>query len=154
MNLIHNKNKKLYTFLALLAIFAFSTFITNFTNYPSKVNDLNTGNFLEEPKKTDIPYDNTYEGMGNPWNITHWANRTDYDLSANFGNNSYDLVDIPLDSDWMGYNLKSSVDNLYDSRNWNNGTFHFGANNTYATGADDSLYIANESGSENASDNS
>ncbi len=139
MNLIRNRNKKLYTFLALLTIFAVNAYITNIEYYPSNLTD-----FSVEPKKSDISYDNTHEGIGSPWNITHWANRTDYELSANFGNNSYDLVDIPLDSDWTGYNLKSSINNLYDSRNWNNGTFHFGDNNTYAPGADDSLYIANK----------
>jgi hypothetical protein len=143
MNFIHNKNKKLYAFLALLSIFAVNAFITSIEFNPSNLNGIIDKTSSLEPKKNDLSYDNTYEGIGNPWNITHWANRTDYGLSANFGNNSFDLVDIPLDNDWTGYKLESSINKLYDSRNWNNGTYHFGDNNTYATGANDSAYIAN-----------
>ncbi|MFX0076471.1 MAG: hypothetical protein ACFE96_13600 [Candidatus Hermodarchaeota archaeon] len=143
MNFLLKRNKKLLTFLALLTIFTVNAFISNLENYSSDSNDINTKHFVVEPRKTGIPYDNTYEAIGTPWNITHWANRTDYDLIANFGNNSNDMVDIPLDSDWTGHNLEASIYNLYDSRNWNNGTFHFGSNNTYATGANDSLFIAN-----------
>ena len=143
MNFIQRKNKKLYVFLALLSILAVNAFMTNLLYYPNNSNDISIEETLLDPKKNDISADNNYNGVGAPWNITHWANRTDYDLSANFGNNSYDQVSIPLDDDWTGYNLKSSINNLYDSRNWNNGTFHFGDNNTYAIGANDSAYIAN-----------
>ncbi len=143
MNIIRTKNKKLYALLALLSIIAISAFVTNLQSNPGNLNGIDIEEPSVEPKGNDISVDNTYDGIAAPWNITHWANRTDYDLSANFGNNSYDLVDIPLDSDWMGQKLESSINNLYDTRNWNNGTFHFGDNNTYATGANDSLYIAN-----------
>ena len=143
MNFIRYENKKIYAFLALLSIFAVNALITNSFYTPSNLNDEYIEAFSHDPQKNDISSVNTYDGIGDPWNITHWANRTDYYLEANFDNNSYDLVSIPLDSDWEGYNLNSSIDNLYDSRNWNNGTFHFGDNNTYATGANDSLYIAN-----------
>ena len=143
MNFIRSKNKKIYTFLALLSIFAVNAFITNIFYAPNNLHDSNAEDLLLVPNKNDLYVDNTFDGIGDPWNITHWANRTDYDLPANFGNNSYDMVDIPLESDWIGYTLNASVNNLYDSRNWNNGTFQFGDNNTYATGANDSLYIAN-----------
>ena len=117
MNIIQRKNKKLYVFLALLSILAVNAFMTNLLYYPNNSNDITSEDSLLDPKKNDISADNNYNGIGAPWNITHWANRTDYDLSANFGNNSYDLVSIPLDDDWTGYNLKSSINNLYDSRN-------------------------------------
>jgi len=143
MNFKQRKNKKLYVFLALLSIFAVNAFVTNLHYFPDNSNNITSEDFLLDPKNNDISAANTYNGIGAPWNITHWANRTDYDLSANFGNNSYDQVSIPLDDDWLGYNLKSSISNIYDTRNWNNGTFHFGDNNTYATGANDSAYIAN-----------
>jgi hypothetical protein len=143
MNIIRSKNKKFYVFLALLSLFAVNTLVTNFHYFPSNSSYGKIEKYSQDPKSNDLSSVNTYEGIGNPWNITHWANRTDYDLPANFGNNSYDLVNIPLDSDWTGYKLESSIDSLYDSRNWNNGTYHFGDNNTYATGANDSAYIAN-----------
>ncbi len=140
---IRSKNIKLLGFLALLSIFAFNAFMTNFYYSPSILNFDDIEDHSPDLKNNDLSSVNINEGIGSPWNITHWANRTDYDLTANFENNSYDLVSIPLDSDWTGKNLKSSINNLYDTRNWNNGTFHFGDNNTYATGANDSLYIAN-----------
>ena len=137
------KDKKSFFFMVFLGIFLVASTITLSMFTPSYINDNVIHEQYFDPKINDISLDNTYSGLGTPWNITHLANRTDYDLSANFGNNSFDQVDMPLDNDWVGTNLESSIYNLYDSRNWNNGSYHFGDNNTYATGANDSSYIAN-----------
>ncbi len=80
----------------------------------------------ELPKPQDLTSDNSYEGVGAAWNVTHWANRTDSDVSINFDNNTYDTHSIPIGAEWEGYNLSATIDNLYDTRNWVNGTFHQG----------------------------
>ncbi|MFX0141571.1 MAG: hypothetical protein ACFFDN_48485, partial [Candidatus Hodarchaeota archaeon] len=84
-----------------------------------------------------------YSGIGAPWNVTHWANRTDYNLEVGFENSSYDIVDIPLGSGWEGYKLDAKIKNLYDERNWCNGTFNYGTNDTVTTPDDDTEWIEN-----------
>ena len=143
MRYSRKRDKKLIFCIVFLGMFLVTSTISLFIFRPTSINNQSIYEKSTEVKNNDVSLDNTYSGLGTPWNITHWANRTDYNLQANFGNNSYDQVDMPLDNDWEGYNLESSIYNLYDSRNWNNGTYHFGNNNTYATGANDSLYIAN-----------
>jgi len=143
MTLVTNRKKKLYALLTLLSIFVVSTAIINVNYIPNNLNGKIIENIIDIPKNNDLTSDNKYDGIGDAWNITHWANRTDYDLPASFEENSYDMVEMPLGTDWVGYKLNTSISSLFDSRNWNNGTFHFGDNNTYATGANDSLYIAN-----------
>ncbi len=143
MNLATNRKKRLYALLTLLSIFVVNAAIINFTYIPNNLNEKIIKKVIDVPKNNDLTSDNKYNGIGDAWNITHWANRTDYDLPASFEENSYDMVEMPLGTDWVGYKLNASINNLYDSRNWNNGTFNFGDNNTYATGEDDSLYITN-----------
>ena len=137
------ERKKLFFFIIFLGILIVTSTFTQSKITSTNINDHNIYEKLTDLESNDISLGNINSGLGTPWNITHWANRTDYNLQANFGNNSYDQVDMPLDNDWVGYSLESSIYDLYDSRNWNNGSFHFGDNNTYATGANDSLYIAN-----------
>ena len=99
-------------------------------NQNFKVSNLyeeNKINYLSENLRIqDLTSDNTYSGIGAPWNVTHWANRTDYDLDVSFTNNSYDLVDIPLGNGWNGFKLNTTIKDLYDTRNWINGTFEYG----------------------------
>ena len=96
-------------------------------------------------KSQSLSADNTYSGIGESWNITHWANRTNYDLSTTFNEESYSLVDIPLYSGWIGYKLSANIENLYDTRNWNNGTFNFGNDDTtYDPGENDTDDIVND----------
>ena len=137
------ERKKLFFFIIFLGILIVTSTFTQSKITSTNINDHNIYEKLTDLESNDISLDNINSGLGTPWNITHWANRTDYNLQANFGNNSFDQVDMPLDNDWVGTNLESSIYNLYDSRNWNNGSYHFGDNNTYATGANDSLFIAN-----------
>jgi len=143
MSYRRERDKKIFFFILFFGMLIVTSTITNSILTPTSINDNNIYEKSTDTKSNDISLDNTYSGLGSPWNITHWANRTDYDLPANFGNNSYDMVDIPLESEWKGFTLNASINNLYDSRNWNNGSYHFGNNNIYATGANDSLYIAN-----------
>ncbi|MFW9900560.1 MAG: hypothetical protein ACFFDY_04660, partial [Candidatus Thorarchaeota archaeon] len=95
-------------------------------------------------KASALSSNNIFSGVGEPWNATHYANRTDYNLPLNFGNGTYDIAEIPLGIDWIGYQLDASIDNLYDIRNWNNGTFDFGDDDgTYAAAEDDTSDIIN-----------
>jgi hypothetical protein len=92
----------------------------------------------------DLSFDNTYSGIGSPWNLTHWANRTDYELSVGFSEAGYDMTDIPLGSGWNGYKLSAEINDLVDDRNWNNGTFNYGADNGSASaGENDTIWISN-----------
>ncbi|MFX1556683.1 MAG: hypothetical protein ACFFC9_05475 [Promethearchaeota archaeon] len=101
---------------------------------------------IENLKTQDLAFDNTFTGKGSAWNITHYANRTKTNLEVSFNNNSYDASQqVELENGWMGYQLNSTVNNLYITRNLVNGTFHAG---TYTGGSppplyDDSSYVAN-----------
>jgi len=144
LNLATIRKKNLCILLSLLGIFVINLAIVNSNYISDNLSRKTIENDIDIPKNNDLTFDNKYDGIGDAWNITHWANRTDYNLPVNFGNNSYDIVNMPLSNEWTGYNLKASINSLYDSRNWNNGTFHYGNNNTYATGANDSAYISNK----------
>ena len=97
----------------------------------------------KEIKNQDLSSDNTYSGIGTPWNVTHWANRTDYNLPVSFTNGSYDIAEIPLGSGWEGYKLNATIEDLYDTRNWCNGSFNYGTDDAVATPDDDTAWIAN-----------
>jgi hypothetical protein len=103
-----------------------------------QTNDLLDKNLMSQ----DLAFDNnnvSYSGIGDAWNITHYANRTDKDLLVSFTNNSYDDTEgVALYTDWEGYNLKASIYDLYDTKNWNNGTFNFGNDNGYNVNENDS----------------
>ncbi|MHA1251294.1 MAG: hypothetical protein ACTSRP_14995 [Candidatus Helarchaeota archaeon] len=113
-------------------------------NINSKTNPFNKKN-NSILKSNNLDANNNYEGIGSAWNVTHWANRTDKELEVSFSNNSNDIVSIPLGEGWEGYKLYGSVYNLYDERNWNNGTFTYGNDdNSYGFNENDSLDIANK----------
>ena len=98
---------------------------------------------IKDLKSQDLAPDNIYSGVGAPWNVTHWANRTDYDLDVSFMNDSYDIVDIPLGNGWSGYKLNATIKDLYDTRNWNNGSFNYGDDNNYLLAGNDTSFISN-----------
>ena len=144
MRINTSKKSKIVILLTLLVIIAVNSFLSDFTYTSSNLLEENMVESIDSPKNNDLSSNNVFTGTGEAWNVTHWANRTDYDLPATFGNNSYDLLEVPLGIDWIGYNLKADINNLYDSRNWNNGTFNFGNDDgTYAAGEDDTVDISN-----------
>ncbi|MFX0001531.1 MAG: hypothetical protein ACFE88_15585 [Candidatus Hermodarchaeota archaeon] len=113
----------------------------NINNYNEDyINDVQ----LENLRSQDLSYDNKYSGIGDPLNVTHWANRTDYNLAVSFTNNSYDIADIPLGSGWNGYKLRADIDQLLDTRNWCNGSFNYGDDNNYQDIGNDTSYISNK----------
>jgi len=101
----------------------------------SLINDENFNIQNTDNKRTDdllhinqISSDNILSGVGKPWNITHWANRTDKNIDASFSNGTYDdSPSIPIGEGWIGYKMDAKIKNLRDLRNWNNGTFNFGS---------------------------
>jgi len=144
LNLTTNKKKNLYILLTLLSIFMVNAAIINVNYTPNDLNRNVIDEVSKEPKNNDLTSNNIYNGIGEAWNVTHWANRTDYNIPANFGNNSYDILEMPLGIDWIGYDLKADINDLYDSRNWNNGTFNFGNDDgSYLAGEDDTPEISN-----------
>ena len=118
----------------------FNSLFINDNTY-SQRRDINFENSLNTQ---DLSFDNTYSGIGSPWNLTHWANRTDYELSVGFSEAGYDMADIPLGSGWNGYKLSAEINELTDDRNWNNGTFNYGADDGSASaGENDTIWISN-----------
>ncbi|MHA1147894.1 MAG: hypothetical protein ACTSR8_06580 [Promethearchaeota archaeon] len=88
--------------------------------------------------------DNSFEGLGSPWNVTHWANRTDTDIALSFNEGSTDTAEMPLGGTWEGYQLDAEVSNLYDNRNWCNGTMSYGNDDgDYTSTDDDTAWIDN-----------
>lgn len=115
-------------------------------NYSSDTNnlkeDIQAPNDERLPEKTvnnnGLSPDNEWTGIGSPWNITHFANHTQHD-SLTFSNSSYGLTNIQLGYGWEGYQLNASISDLTDTRQWINGTFHFGNDDgDYSSGQDDS----------------
>ena len=103
--------------------------------------DFNLENMLNGQ---DLSFDNIHSGIGAPWNLTHLANRTDYDLLVSFTEGDYGMVDIPLGSGWKGYKMSAEIEGLVDERNWNNATFNYGADNgTANAGENDTTWIHN-----------
>ena len=93
---------------------------------------------LNHPLRTSASDPPDYSGIADPWNVTHWANRTDKGISVSFSNNSYDSSSsIPLASGWNGYKLNATISDLYDTRNWVNGTFHEGSDDGDSSSSDD-----------------
>ncbi|TXT60414.1 MAG: hypothetical protein BAJALOKI2v1_110074, partial [Promethearchaeota archaeon] len=121
--------------LVFLSILLIGLFIVSSINYPNNhaVKSLNEQEKNQDEvfdqkllETNDLSPDNSLSRIGSAWNTTHWANRTDENLAVQFENNSFDQVYIPLYSGWEGYKLEANISNLYDTRNWNNGSFHFG----------------------------
>ncbi|MFX1302871.1 MAG: hypothetical protein ACFE9X_05900 [Promethearchaeota archaeon] len=100
--------------------------------------------FSEDLKTQALTTDNIFSGNGAPWNVTHYANRTKTNLAVSFYNNSYDNTNAKVELyGWNGYQLNSTVKDLYDTRNWINGTFHAGTDNGPGANDNDSLDVAN-----------
>ncbi|MFX1588863.1 MAG: hypothetical protein ACFFC1_11955, partial [Promethearchaeota archaeon] len=91
----------------------------------------------------DLASDNSFRDTGAPWNVTHYANYTKSNLDVSFYNNSYDDTNAKVELyEWNGYQLNSTITNLYDTRNWINGTFHCGSYGGSPPGSNDSAYVA------------
>ncbi|MFO8019226.1 MAG: hypothetical protein R6U96_11360, partial [Promethearchaeia archaeon] len=137
------QSKKIIKHLVLVILFSSFLWASNFqynnNNYDTQnlVNNHLENENTSNLKSQDISDSNQYNGIGEPWNVTHYANRTDSNLNIQFGNGTYDLAQIPLGSGWQGYKLESNIYDLYDTRNWNNGTFDFGSMDAYNSGDDD-----------------
>ena len=141
--------KKILILISLMIIFSLSFITPNiYTNENGYFDNPNDDIIKElenkDLKSQDLTSDNFYNGIGTAWNLTHWANRTDNNLDVSFENNSYDIKNIPLDIDWIGYKLNATIKDLYDKRNWVNGTFHAGPDdNNDNCPEDDSNYLQN-----------
>jgi hypothetical protein len=136
-NINRRKVQRILILFTLLGLFTFLSIGGNFGKSSPKSNLTSNPN-NENLETQDLDSSNTFTGTGEPWNVTHWANRTDYNLAGSFSNGTTDTLEIPLGLNWEGYQLDSSIYNLYDTRNWNNGTFNFGNDDgTYAAGEDD-----------------
>ncbi len=144
------KNNKILILVSLIIIFFLSFVIpsVNINNnaYSDDIDDkIERDTQHNDLRSQSLTIDNDYTGVGAAWNLTHYANRTDTDLEASFGNGSYDLVEVPLFSNWQGYKLNATIKDLHDTRNWNNGTFNFGNDDeTYAAGENDTNDIYNQ----------
>ncbi|MFX1301959.1 MAG: hypothetical protein ACFE9X_01245 [Promethearchaeota archaeon] len=143
------KNKRVLFVLVILIFLSSNIFLINLNkNQNLDISNQNSNTNIDFQNKDlkiqDLASDNTYTGIGAPWNVTHWANRTDSDLTVSFTNDSYDIVEMPLGSGWEGYKLNSYIRDLYETRNWNNGSFSFGDDDTtYTAGEDDTDDVIN-----------
>ncbi len=141
----HNRLAVICLLTVILSVLSFLNISSNSVNFSdsaySQGSDINSENSLNAQ---DLSFDNTFSGIGSAWNLTHWANRTDFDLSVSFDEAGYDMAAIPLGSGWKGYKLSAEINELKDSRNWNNGTFNYGADDGSATaGENDTIWISN-----------
>ncbi|MFX1441770.1 MAG: hypothetical protein ACFFHV_00010 [Promethearchaeota archaeon] len=136
------KKKWLIVLFSILFVFMLNSLLLNkyfSQNYIIKDNSNNSNDIFEE-NNLDIQKlssDNVFSDYGAPWNLTHYANKTSYNLPVEFTNNSYDTsqgVEMPENwQDWEAYKMSANISNLYDTRNWCNGTFNFGNDNDYQT---------------------
>ena len=129
--------------MLVLSVINSSNFILNSldSNNISQNRDehFDLGNSL---KVQDLSSENTLNGISSPWNLTHWANRTDFDLAVSFAEGASDTSEIPLGSGWKGYKLTADIEDLTDERNWNNGTFSYGVDDgSAAAGENDTTWI-------------
>ena len=138
--------EKIVILSVLLISFLLAPFLNNFNIY----NNLNEDNQKNEElqikdiKTQDLTFDNSYEDTGAPWKVSHWANRTDYNLPVSFGNETSDSKYIDLGLGWEGYQLNGTVKDLSDERNWVNGTFQCGPDdNSFGTNENDSNDVLN-----------
>jgi hypothetical protein len=147
MRLKRNSRKQIILLCSLLLGFIFSIITasnlthTNSRNFFILDQDINEEHLINSQ---DLSADNTYEGIGAPWNITHWANRTDAQLYTTFDEGETGIVQFPLFSEWEAYKIDAQIENLYDTRNWNNGTFQYGNDdNSYGCPENDTSDISN-----------
>ncbi len=151
-----NIRKKRILFAGLLLFFLLANvFLSNLIfNDNSYINDNDNDNENDyirndfqdnDLKKQDLSSDSSYSGIGAPWNVSHWANRTDNNLPVEFTSSSYDdSQSIPLKQGWEGYQLNATIKELYETRNWVNGTFNAGNDDGDSScPEDDSDYLQN-----------
>lgn len=138
------KVKVLIALIVMLDILLINPLLINFLS-PSQGGDQAISEFNSDttPKIEGLSPDNAFSGIGQAWNITHWANRTDDDLSVSFEEGNTGETGIPLYTNWEATSLESRIYNLYDTRNWNNGSFHFGDSDSIIPNENDSLDIVN-----------
>ncbi len=150
--------KKIHTRLITFSLILLGLILVSSINHPNNyVNnsiyqeDSNQNNTInkESLATSDLNTDNSFEGVGSEWDTTHWANRTDKELDVQFENNSYDQVYTPLFSGWEGYKLEANISDLYDTRNWNNGSFHFGSDDDTNSTSDDDNDITGDNAFQN-----
>ncbi|MFX0020686.1 MAG: hypothetical protein ACFE9S_00050 [Candidatus Hermodarchaeota archaeon] len=147
MNSNKINKKKIYVlsvfFISLLMIPFFSNLNIN-PNFHQNDNNKEESFFAENLATSELSAGNLFTGTGAPWNVTHYANYTKSNLAVSFNNNSYDDTHAKVELyGWNGYQLNSMVTNLYDTRNWINGTFHAGSFGGSPFGDDDSAYLTN-----------
>ncbi len=131
--------------IIVLSVTTTSSFILNSLDSNSiKVNRDDYLNLDNSLQVQDLSSENVLGGISSPWNLTHWANRTDFDLAISFAEGASDTSEIPLGSGWKGYKLTADINDLTDERNWNNGTFSYGVDDGSATaGENDTIWIQN-----------
>ncbi len=140
MGLNNTKKKSIIILFSILFVLTLNSLLLNL-NLEQNSDDYNTSNsddFVFKDAKLEsqgLSSDNVNTGYGAPWNVTHYANKTSYSLPIEFTNNSYDTsqgVEMPENwQDWEAYKMSANIYNLYDTRNWCNGTFNFGDDNGY-----------------------
>ena len=147
--IIKSKGTKNLRILSLLVIVFSLTFITSLINLDINANLVSetyteNGDFqISDLNTQDLNSDNAFTGVGNAWNVTHYANYTKSNLGVSFNNNSYDDSHAQVELyEWNGYQLNSTITDLYDTRNWINGTFNAGFFGGSPSGSDDSDYIS------------
>lgn len=147
MRLKRNSRKQIILLCSLLLGFIFTIITTSNLTHTNSRNFLNLDEDINEEyliNSQDLSADNTYEGIGAPWNITHWANRTDAQLYTTFDEGETGIIQFPLFSDWEAYKIDAKIENLYDTRNWNNGTFQYGDDdNSYGCPENDTSDVSN-----------
>jgi len=130
----------LFTFLSINPIIIFNRINFGMIN---NIQDKDADQ-QENLKNQGLSQLNNLSDIGEAWNITHWANRTDSDKSVTFTEGGSDIAQIPLGIGWEGYKLNTTISNLIDSRNWNNGSFSYGNDDgSAAAGEDDTDWISN-----------
>jgi hypothetical protein len=148
MVLERKKKKIIYFSVILLFLFVISNINSNnqFILTESDNNDENNPpEKLVKDQALDFENNNvSYSGIGSPWNVTHYGNSTINNRDISFTNGSYDNSQgVELKSGWEGYELEGNIYNLYDIKNWNNGSYHYG-DDSGMSGLDHSSYITNE----------
>ncbi|HMF30115.1 MAG TPA: hypothetical protein VKK79_01775, partial [Candidatus Lokiarchaeia archaeon] len=117
----HNK-------IPIQIVFVLIPFLILICNLP--VNDIfrsippsHTPSILEQNGGDSLPKtasDYSYNGIGAPWNATHWANSNETNQFVSFTNGTSGMQSIPLGMGWTGYQLNANITNLHDQRNWVN----------------------------------
>jgi len=144
MRINTSKKSKIVILLSLLVIISVNSYLSDFTYTSSNLLGENMDESIDSPKNNDLSFNNVFTGTGDAWNVTHWANRTDSNMPVSFGNDTSDILNIPLGIGWTGYRINATINNLYDERNWINGTFEYGSDDgDYSDNDDDTSWITN-----------